>query len=184
MNEKIYRANATILAVYPEAFNDPENPEDGLTAAILNEQFDFDTPADRSNMVFNISCAIDDASSFPGETDPETTSARTICDEGEVDEILYNIYEVTLDAFRDEDVDDENVFNLFFWLFTGPDRPYYIITRIGKNSNEEFAIGDDVSIFGVTTDNPVDLVASDEMIRFGARFVNTGYTRSNVRLVA
>lgn len=182
MNEKLFRANVTVLAVYPEAFPDPNKPVP--TTTILNNQFDFAPTADRSNMVFNISCAITDDSLTANISDPETSSARSICDESEVETPTFQVYETSFDAFRHVNVVDENLYNLFFWLFNGPDRPYYIVTRIGKNSDEAFAIGDDVNIFGVVTDNPVDVVEDNEELRFGARFHYTGFLAQKVRLVA
>lgn len=181
-NEKTPRARARVLAIYPEAFPDPSNPV--MTTAILNAQYDDDTPANEAARVFNITCAIDDSAFTADITEPETSDARTLCDEGERQTKLYDTYEVSFDIFRHENVIDSTEFNLAFSLFNGPDRPYYIAVSVGKPSDAPFVVGDDVSLFGVTTDNPVDLVDSGEMLRLGARFQNTGLVLQNVRLAA
>lgn len=178
MVDKLLRANATYVAAYPEAFEDPLAP----TAAELNDQFEFDT--NEAGMVFNISCAIVDGTDTANRTESDTNDERTICDEAGVENPTFAQYEVSLDAFRDEDVDDEGVFNLFFDLFKGVDRPFYIYKRLGKPNTSPFAIGDDVHIFGVNTDLPNDLAEDGAMLKFGARFKNTGEVETNYRLVA
>lgn len=178
-NEKLMRANFTVLAAYPEAFADPANP----TAAELNDQFTYD-PADKFKKVFNISCALVDDSSIPTVTDSETNDERTICTIGNVENPTFTTYEVSMDAFRDKNVDDQGVFNLFFNLFNSLDRPYYIITRVSKPSDAPFLTdgSDDIKMFGVNTDNPIDLIDDGSMLKFGARFKNTGNVLINYRV--
>lgn len=165
---KLLRGNVTVLAAYPEYAVDPFAP----TAAELNDQFVFATNEDA--MVFNISCAITDEGYTANVTDSETDDTRTICDVGQVQNPTFTTYEVSFDALRDASVTDPGVFNLFFDLFKGVDRPYVMIVRIGKGNTETFAINDDIKIFGVTTDNPIDIVDDNSLLQFGARFKNTG----------
>lgn len=175
---KLLRGNTTVIAAYPEAFANPRTP----TVAELNNQFVYGTNIDA--MAFNISCAIVDDAFTANVTDSDTDDTRTLCDVGQVQNPTFQTYEVSLDALRDKSVTDAGVFNLFFNLFKGLDRPYYIVTRIGKANTAPFAIGDDVKIFGVTTDNPIDIVDDNAMIQFGARFKNTGFVVVNYRLTA
>jgi len=175
---KLLRGNVTVLACYPEAFANPRTP----TVAELNNQFVYETNIDA--MVFNISCAVIDDAFTANVTDSDTDDTRTLCDVGQVQNPTFQTYEVSLDALRDKSVTDTGVFNLFFNLFKGLDRPYYIVTRIGKANTAPFDIGDDVKIFGVTTDNPIDIVDDNAMIQFGARFKNTGLVVVNYRLTA
>ncbi len=175
---KLLRGNVSVLCAYPEAFVNPRTP----TVLELNNQFVYGTKEDA--MVFNISCAITDDGFTANVTDSDTDDTRTLCDIGQVQNPTFQTYEVSLDALRDKSVTDNGVFNLFFDLFKGLDRPFYIITRIGKAANAPFAVGDDIKIFGVNTDNPVDIVDDNSLIMFGARFKNTGFVVVNYRIAA
>ena len=179
-NEKVLRGYVTVLAAYPEAFVDPKHP----TVAELNDWFVYGTNEDA--MVFNISCAITDDSYSINVTDSDTDDTRTICQIGQVQNPTFQNYEVSFDTLRDADLAANGVLNLAFSLFRGADRPYWIITRIGQNgatNSDPFAIGQDIKMFGVTTDNPVDVVDDNAMLKFGPRFKNTGDLNVNYRLV-
>ena len=177
-NEKMLRGNVTVLAAYPEAFKDPAAP----TAAELNDWFVYGT--NEAAMVFNISCALLDDGTVLNLTDSETDDTRTICDVGQVQNPTYKTYETSLDALRDASVTDLGTYNLFFELFNAPDRPFWLIKRIGGSNKTPFAIGDDIQMFGVTTDLPNDLVDDNEWVKLGARFQPTGEINFNYRLVA
>ena len=177
-NVKLLRGNVTVLAAYPEAFADPSSP----TKAELNAQYH---PTNNPGaMVFNISCAIVDDGFTANVTDSETDDTRTVCDVGQVNNPTFTTYEVSLDALRDEDVTANGVFNRFFNLFKAPDRPYWIIVRIGKSNTTLFSDdgSDVVTLYGVTTDNPIDIVEDNALLKFGARFQNTGDVYINVRV--
>lgn len=177
-NQKLLRSNITVLAAYPEAFADPAKP----TSAELNNQFNYTNNKDA--MVFNISCAIADDGFTANITDSDTDDSRTICTVGQQQNPTFEQYEVSFDAFRDENVTAQGLFNLFFNLFNGPDRPYWIITRIGEANDAAFAVDQDIKMFGVNTDYPNDIVDDNAMIKFGARFKNTGEILINYRLEA
>lgn len=175
-NEKMLRGNVTVLAAYPEAFANPETP----TSDELNNLFVYDTSED--GLVFNISCAITDDSYSINVTDSDTDDTRTICQIGQVQNPTFQNYEVSFDTLRDQDLMAKGVFNLAFELFKAPDRPFWIITRIGESNTTPFAVGQDIKMFGVTTDNPVDVVEDNSVIKFGPRFKNTGDLLVNYRL--
>lgn len=175
--EKMLRGNVTILLAYPEAFADPEAP----TSAELNDQFAYTTNEDA--MVFNISCAILDDYTL-NMADSDTDDSVSICDIGNVSTPTFANYEGALDGFRDIDVDDEGIYNLFRNLTLGADRPYYAIKRIGYGQNELFDAGHTVSMYGFNTDFPVDLVEDNSMLRHGARFKPNGNLNINYSLVA
>jgi hypothetical protein len=176
--EKLLRANVQILAAYPEAFADLASP----TAAELNDQFAFGTNEDA--LVFNISCAILDDYTL-NMTDSETDDSISICDIGNVSTPTFYNYEASLDGFRDRSVTDNGVFNLFFDLFKGVDRPFVLIKRIGKGQNATYLTNgsDVVSMFSVNTDYPIDLVEDNTMLQFGARFKTTGDVNINYSVV-
>ncbi|MFA5387651.1 MAG: hypothetical protein WC322_04695 [Candidatus Paceibacterota bacterium] len=178
-NEKLLPANVTILLAYPEAFVNPLAP----TAAELNAQFAWSPTASQGNMVFNVSCATLDDYTM-NQTDSDTDDTRTVCDEGEVSNATYQNYEVSLDFLRDKSLTDQGLFNLAAELTRAPDRPLYAIKRIVGKNDTAFAIGDAVSIFGVTTDYPQDMVDSGELLKHGARFKPTGSLAVNYELAA
>jgi len=175
--EKVLRGNVTILLAYPQAFADPTAP----TSAELNDQFAYTTNEDA--MVFNVSCAILDDYTL-NMTDSDTDDSMSICDIGNVSNPTFQNYEGSLDGFRDKDVDDNGVFNLFRDLTLGPDREFYIIKRIGFASTDAFAAGQTISMYGFTTDFPVDLVEDNAMLKHGARFKPNGNLNINYELAA
>lgn len=178
-NDKLLRANYTIMLAYPEYAVNPLKP----TAVELNDQFVFDTNED--GIVFNVSCAIlDDSANNVNQTSSDTDSTMTICDLAAVETPTFVNYEVSLDALRDEDIDAKGLYNLIRELTISPDRPFYVITRIGKSQNTAFAINDVISIFGVSTDNPVDIVEDNTLLGHGARFKPTGEYAINYKVAA
>lgn len=176
--DKLLRGNATYVVAYPEAFADPLKP----TSTELNDWFEY--TSNEGGMVFNVSCAIVDGTDDVNRTESQTNDERTICDVAEVQNPTFAQYNAGFDTFRDEDVDANGVFNLAFDLFKAPDRPFFIYKRIGKRNTELFAQGDDVHIFGVTTDLPNDIIEDNSMLKFGARFKPTGDVETNYRLAA
>lgn len=168
-NEKLYRANFTILLAYPEYAVNRLAP----TAAELNAQFNFTT--NQKNMVFNVSCAVtdDSANGFNMES-PDTDSTMSVCDEAAVETPKFQNYAGTLDSFRDLEVDAAGVYNMLRELTVAPDRPLIGITRVGKKSTDPFTIGDVISIFAYTTDNRTETLEDGELILHGARFKPTG----------
>ena len=130
--------------------------------------------------VFNISQAIADNYTL-NMTDSDVDNSLSMTDSAQVSTpTLYN-YEASLDGFRDANLTATSVYNKFRDLFTvAAGTKYYLIKRIGKAHNAAFATGDLISIFGVTTDNPVDIVADGAMIMLGARFLTTGEVKVNI----
>lgn len=175
--QKVLRGNVKIVAVYPEALANPAAP----TAAELNDLFAYSTNED--GMVFDISCAILDGYTL-NMTDPDTDDTISICDIGNVETPTFDNYEASLDGFRDESVTANGVYNLFFDLFKGVDRPFYLIKRIGPAQSTAFAVGQTISVYGVNTDYPVDLVDDNAQLQFGARFKNTGELLTNHTIAA
>lgn len=177
MADKLLPANVGIYAAYPEYAVNPLAP----TAAELNNLFVFTTNED--GMVFNVSCAITDDYTL-NQTGSDTDDTRTICDEGEVANPTFWNYEASLDGLRDQSLTDAGLYNMFAELFRGVDNPFYLIKRIGKAQNAPFAIGDEISIYGVTTDYPVDVFEDGELVQHGARFKTTGEITVNYKIAA
>jgi hypothetical protein len=133
--------------------------------------------------VFNISPAVTDDYTL-NMTDSDSDSSLAIVDNASVETPTYHNYEVSLDGFRDENLTATSVYNKFRDLFDEPDVKYYIIKRIGFAHDAAFDAGQEISVYGVTTDFPVDLLGDGEMIRMGARFLTTGEVAVNVAVGA
>lgn len=173
-NQKVLRANVTILAAYPEAFADPANP----TAAELNDVFAYTTNEDA--FVFDISCATLDDYTL-NLADSDTDDELSVCDVGNSPNPTFFNYDAELNFFRDKTVTDNGVFNLAWRLFRGEDRPFWLIKRIGKAQGATFLTdgSDVVSMYRVNTDLPTDVVEDGSNAKFGARFKTTGQVNIN-----
>ena len=117
-------------------------------------------------------------------TDSDSDDSLAIVDNASVSTPTFFNYEASLDGFRDSSASATSVYNKFRDLFDEPDVKYYLIKRIGKTHDAAFAAGDEVSVYGVKTDFPVDLVGDGEMLRIGARFLTTGEVAVNVEVAA
>jgi hypothetical protein len=131
--------------------------------------------------VFNISQAVADNYTL-NMTDSDVDNSLSVTDNAQVDTpTLYN-YEASFDGFRDGNLSATSVYNKFRDLFATANvgTKYYLIKRIGKAHDANWTVTDMFSIFGVTTDNPVDIVADGAMIMLGARFLVTGEVKVNI----
>jgi hypothetical protein len=174
---KLLRGNVKIVAAYPEAFANPSAP----TAAELNDLFAYGTNED--GKVFDISCAVLDDYTL-NMADSDTDDSLSICDIGNVETPTFANYEASLDFFRDASISANGIFNMAWNLFKREDRPFWLIKRIGPAQSDAFAAGDTISMYGVNTDFPVDLVEDNTMLQFGARFKPNGSLNINYTLAA
>ena len=113
-------------------------------------------------------------------TDSATDTSLAIVDNASVETPTFYNYEASLDGFRDANASATSVYNKFRDLFDEPDVKYYLIKRVGEAHDQDFIAGQEVSVYGVKTDFPVDLVGDGEMLRIGARFLTTGEVAVNV----
>lgn len=141
------------------------------------------TEITNATKVFNISPAVTDDYTL-NMTDSDTDDSLAIVDNASVSTPTYSNYEASLDGFRDADAAADSVYNKFRTLFAAPDVKYFLIKRVGKTHDAAFAAGDLISIYGVKTDYPVELIGDGEMIRTGARFLTTGQVQVNVAVGA
>lgn len=171
---KLLRGHFSVYAFFPEALEDWANP----TALDLNN-------AVTNGLGFDISCALTDDSVDINMTDSETDDSISICDIGNVSTPTFFNYSVTFDSFRNGPTSVSPavaVYELPVALFAQPDRPFYIVKRIGPAQGTVFATGQEISIFGVNTDNPVDILGDGENILFGSRFKASGRLYTNKEL--
>lgn len=169
MATKMLRPNVGIYVAAADAFAD-------WSAPTLTEITD-------ATKVFNISPAVTDDYTL-NMTDSATDTSLAVVDNASVSTPTYYNYEASLDGFRDENPTATSVYNKFRDLFATADVKYYLIKRVGKLHDAAFAAGDEISIYGVKTDFPVDIVGDGEMLRIGARFLTTGEVKVNVAVGA
>lgn len=171
---KLLRGHYSVYAFYPEAIADWSAPTaTGLNNAVTN------------GLGFDISCAITDDSVSINLTDSDTDDSISICDIGNVSTPTFFKYEVTFNSFRNGPTSVAAavpVYELPVNLFTDPDNPFYIVTRVGPNQGTTFASGQVINIFGVNTDYPTDILGDGDNILFGSRFKPSGsvYTNATV----
>ena len=169
MATKLLRPNVGIYVATADAFVDYKSPT-------LSEITD-------ATKVFNISPAVTDDYTL-NMTDSDSDDSLAIIDNASVSTPTFYNYEASLDGFRDTDATATSVYNKFRDLFDVPDVKYYLIKRVGYAYDAAFAAGQEVSVYGVKTDFPVDLVGDGEMLRIGARFLTTGEVAVNVAVTA
>lgn len=119
----------------------------------------------------NITCAITSADYTLGWTERDTDDSKSLCDDSNVQTPIYKNYEANLTFFRDADLDNENsTYNIAHDLFKTPKQPGYLVERVGKQSDEEYVDGDEVSVFYVLSGDPrtmhEDGVAVREQVMF------------------
>lgn len=168
-NTKMLRPNVGIYVATADAFAD-------WTAPTLTE-------ITAATKVFNISPAVTDGYTL-NMTDSQADSSLSVIDNADVQTPTYNNYEASIDVFRDANLSATSVYNKARDLFAEADVKYYLIKRVGKTHDAAFEAGDEISIYGVKTDFPVDIVGDGEMVRLGARFLTTGEVKVNVAVGA
>ena len=168
-NTKMLRPNVGIYVATADAFADWKAP---TLTEITN-----------ATKVFNISPAVTDDYTL-NMTDSQADTSLSIIDNADVQTPTYTNYEASLDLFRDANLAANSVYNKALSLFDEPDVKYYLVKRVGKTHEADFEAGDEVSVYGVRTDFPVDIVGDAEMVRLGARFLTTGEVAVNVTVGA
>lgn len=171
---KLLRGNFSVYAFVPQAIPSWSAP----TATALNT-------AVTNGLGWDISCALTDDSVDINLTDSDTDDSISICDIGNVQTPTFYNYNVSFDSFRNGPASAGAavaVYELPVDLFSGVDRPYYIVKRIGVPQGTTFAAGQEVSIYGVNTDYPVDVLGDGENILFGSRFKANGQVYTNAPL--
>lgn len=173
MSTKLLRPNVGIYVATADAFGGADITAPSWVPTLTQMSVDA--------KVFNISPAVTDNYTL-NMTDSDVDNSLSVVDNASVSTpTMYN-YEASIDGFRDADVAAASFYNKFKELFADAavGTKYYLIKRIGKAADAAFAVGDLLSVYGVTTDYPVDIVGDGAMIMTGARFLTTGEVAVNV----
>lgn len=173
MATKLLRPNVGIYVAAADAFAGAD-----ITASTWAPTLAQITDATK---VFNISQAVTDGYTL-NMTDSDVDNSLSVVDNASVATPTMFNYEASIDGFRDADPSADSAYNLFKAKFADAavGTKYYLIKRVGKAHDAAFATGDLVSVYGVTTDYPIDIVADGAMIMIGARFLTTGEVAVNV----
>lgn len=124
---------------------------------------------------FNITCAITQSDFTANFTARDTNNDKSLCDNSNVETPIYKNYEVTLTAFRDAVIaNNESVYNLFYDLFRKPLQPGYIVTRIGYLHDVPFENGQDVQVFEVLSGDPQNVHNDGEPVKMTVNFFPQG----------
>lgn len=157
-------------------------PCSAATVAALNEYQSIVTATPtQAGAGGNISCAILNDMKL-GLAGSDTDKSKTLCSKGDTQTPTLYKFDAEFNVLRDASTSANGLFNLAHNLLRAPDAAYAIIHRVkgGKDSTETFAVGDEVDIYYVWTDNPVpgygDAKYQDEGVKFVPRgWVNIGY---------
>lgn len=194
MIDRLLRANRKVLAVptvdidgvrYIVGADGSIAPFSAPTTAVLNSWVGIvGTSTAASHHGGNISCALlDDLSLGTGESD--TDDELTICSLGNESSPTFKNLEATLTALRDANrAETASVFNLFTHLFNGSDVEYVLVDAVGRRSDQNFQVGDRVHLYGVRTDNPVDVKEDRGNTKIQQVPTSTGAILQNYALAA
>lgn len=166
---RLYRENITFLLALPEAFANWEAP----TAAELN-----------GSLVYEITCALSEDGTTFDLGDSDTDDSLSFCQRAGAQSPTFYNPEVVYEAFRSENPTQVNVANTAFGLLAFPDIEYFAILRVGKDSDQPFAIGDRVSMVRASTDLPVDVAGAGENVRLSNSLLNKGDLTWNYEVAA
>lgn len=169
MSNKVLRGDVTIWAAHVDAFANPADPK----IAEMNN----------ANLVFNISCAIEDSYTL-NATSSATDDSMSVCDTGNVSTPTFANYEASLDGFRDESLSANGVYNRFLRLFRVKNRDFYLIKRLNVAQGTSVAANHVLYLYRVRTDNPQFLADRGEAVRLGARFKPLGEIYQDVKVLS
>lgn len=179
---RLYDPAVRIYLAAPNHFADWQNP----TAAELNANL----TNDPNGTIFNITCAVDRADSTFDLGDAEVDDSLSFCQtQGTKNPTSFNP-EISLSIFRSLDrwiVSDsatENTANLAFSLLFARGVEYFAIMSVGKENDEQFAIGDRLKMAKVATPDPVDSIGSGEMARLTVDLLSRGDVNWNYEVAS
>ena len=169
-NDRLYRPNIYYGLAELEAFANPLAP----TTTELNAA---------NGLIFNITCALDEGNTDFTLGNSDADSALTFCSVGgSSSPTLYNP-SVKFTALLDKDRTATGIFNGARDRMAFADENFYAIERVGKASDQPFAVGDRVSIIQVKTDLPVWIVGSKTNAAIQQNFLANNLTNWGFKLL-
>lgn len=156
------------------------------TAAALNVYQAITAPSQtNAGAGGNISCAILDDLDL-GLTSSDIDNTKNVCSKGQAGTPTFYNFNAKLNAKRDANITADSLWNLFRDLTRAADVPYFIVHRVrgGKDSTETFAVGDEVDLYYVNTDNPVTDFGDKKAIVHSQAFIPKGLINVKYTLAA
>lgn len=157
-DDTVYR----LFVAHPLAFEDPAT----ITAAELNAN----PTNDPNGLIFNLTCSMNtDGLTFDLD-EPEYDESTSLCQKAGSQEPMAKNANVVLDYFRatdemsTENPSQWNNAHLAFTLLQWRGQEYLAILSIGKEHDEPFAVGDEISVVQIATDHAVDNVGNGENV--------------------
>lgn len=170
--DRLVRANVGYYIALPEAL-----PTFGTTGVVTTTQLN-------SDLVYDVTCALTEADTSFTLDDSETDDELTFCSVGnEVTPTTRNATAV-FTFLRDANKAADTVFNLARDLMSYPDVNYVLIERLFKPNTAAFAVGDQVSMIGVSSDLPVDVIADGANVKGTQNWVSNGDINWNYTVAA
>lgn len=161
-------------------------PYDAMTTAILNYYAPVVTTAHaNAGSGGNVTCAIVSDKATIHLADSKTDDEKTLCDPGNSVSLSDLTAEVDLTGFRDANpAATDSVFNVWRNLTFGPDVPYLIVHRVGFDSTAPFAVGQEIDVYYMTTDWPVDVHEDGNKQKIQEKFINRSVAKISYVLAA
>lgn len=166
----------------PDHFADWRNP----TVAELNANPDNDP----SGTIFHLTCALDVDGTVFNLADPDMDDSTSFCEEATDSSPISRNVDITYEIFRATEegrLDDPTKYNtahLAFTLLAWRGVEYYAFMSVGRGPDEDFEVGDRVSLALVATDWALDNGATAEVMRMTQEFAPRGRVAWNQKLEA
>lgn len=173
-NDRLFNPATRFLLAFPEAFEDWEHP----TADELNANPD----NDKSGLIFDVTCALNQADTQFDLGDSETDDSLTFCQVAGSESPTNFNPDITYAIERSRDPIEDNTANLAFSLLAWKGMEYFAILSVGEEPGEDFAVGQEVKMARVAIDNPQDTIGSGENIRMTSAFAGRGDVNWNYRI--
>ena len=180
MSDRLLRANETLLLIpaYVDDAGDVQLIYGGGMAPLsapTKAALDYWIPVNSSghanaNGGGNISCAVKDDMTL-GLTDSNADTDRTLCDEGQTEQLTTKQFDASVTAFRDKDLAANGAYNLANKLTFAPDVPYVIAHRIGVKQTALATVGEMWDFYFVSTDVQIPNYANNANITVTQTFI-------------
>lgn len=194
MPDKLINETDTVLAVPAHEVLGVPNaimptglvPYDTLTVAVLN-RYAVVTNTAHANAGGggNVSCAIVSDAFTLSLTDSAEDDEKTLCDPANsVDLTDFNV-EADMTGFRDAVPNaTDSVFVLWKNLTFAPDVPYLFVHRVGYSSDVPFAVGQEIDVYYLATDVPVNIHDDGAKQKIQQSFISKSVAKVTYTLAA
>lgn len=161
-------------------------PYDALTLAVLNYFAPVTSPGHaNAGSGGNVTCAIVSDAFTLHLVDSGTDDEKTLCDPGNSVDLTDLNVEADITGFRDANKNDTtSVFNLWMDLTFGADIPYLFVHRVGYDSTTPFAVGQEIDVYYVITDWPINVHEDGNKQKIQSKFINRSVARVSYVITA